>query len=167
MNRKYTSAEYDKGCRLLRAYFEHPAITTDVIVGFPGETEEEFETTRAFVENIHFYEMHIFKYSKRAGTKAAGMDNQVPENIKAKRSAQLIALSERMSKEFREAYVGSTQEVLFEEEVEINHNRYYVGYTKEYVKLAVKSETDISNQLRYCDVTGCLQDEIYFGTLRG
>ena len=90
MNRKYSAAEYKAGCEILRKYFEHPAITTDVIVGFPGETEEEFATTKAFLEDIHFYEMHIFKYSKRQGTRAAVMPNQVPENIKNDRSACLI-----------------------------------------------------------------------------
>ncbi len=166
MNRKYTGREYEEGCRLLRKYFRHPAITTDVIVGFPGETEEEFEITRAFLERIHFYEMHIFKYSKRAGTKAAVMEHQVPEEIKTARSAELIALGERMSREFREEYVGSTQEVLFEEEVQIEHKMYYVGYNKEYVKFAVESKTDLSNRILSCHVAGCLKNEIYLGTLR-
>ena len=165
MNRKYTSKEYEEGCRLLRKYFEHPAITTDVIVGFPGETEAEFETTKAFLERIHFYEMHIFKYSKRAGTRAAQMEHQVPENIKAERSAVLIELGERMSKEFRNAYVGSTQEVLFEEEVSIEYKKYFIGYNKEYVKIAVESRTDISNRILKCEVVGCLKDEIYLGRL--
>ncbi len=165
MNRKYTSKEYEEGCRLLRKYFEHPAITTDVIVGFPGETESEFEATRAFLEHIHFYEMHIFKYSKRAGTRAAVMENQVPEEIKTTRSANLIELGERMSKEFREAYVGGIQEVLFEEEVQMEHKTYFVGYNKEYVKIAVESDTDLSNRILSCEVLGCLKDEIYLGKL--
>ncbi len=166
MNRKYTSREYEEGCRLLRKYFRYPAITTDVIVGFPGETEEEFEITRAFLERIHFYEMHIFKYSKRAGTKAAVMEHQVPEVVKAERSAELIELGERMSAEFREAYVGSVQEVLFEEAVQIEHKMYYVGYNKEYVKFAVESRTNLSNCIRSCDVAGHLKDGIYLGILR-
>lgn len=162
MNRKYTAAQYEEGCRLLRKYFEHPAITTDVIVGFPGETEEEFETTKAFLEKIHFYEMHIFKYSKRQGTRAAVMENQVPEEIKTKRSAELIALSERMSNEFRSYYLGREEEVLFEEPAEINGKTMYVGYTKEYVKVATESEESLENVMRRGRINHALTDEIYY-----
>ena len=162
MNRKYTAAQYEEGCRLLRKYFEHPAITTDVIVGFPGETEEEFETTKAFLEKIHFYEMHIFKYSKRQGTRAAVMENQVPEEIKTKRSAELIALSERMSNEFRSYYLGREEEVLFEEPAEINGKTMYVGYTKEYVKVATESDESLENVMRRGRITHALTDEIYY-----
>ncbi len=105
MNRKYTTKEYERGCELLRKYFVHPAITTDVIVGFPGETEEEFEQTKAYLEHIHFYEMHIFKYSKRKGTLAAVMPDQIDEQVKAARSEKLIALGHDMSKEFRKFYI--------------------------------------------------------------
>lgn len=162
MNRKYTAAQYEEGCRLLRKYFTHPAITTDVIVGFPGETEEEFETTKAFLEKIHFYEMHIFKYSKRQGTRAAVMENQVPEEIKTKRSAELIALSERMSNEFRSYYLGREEEVLFEEPAEINGKAMYVGYTKEYVKVATESEESLENVMRRGRIDHALTDEIYY-----
>ena len=162
MNRKYTAAQYEEGCRLLRKYFEHPAITTDVIVGFPGETVEEFETTKAFLEKIHFYEMHIFKYSKRQGTRAAVMENQVPEEIKTKRSAELIALSERMSNEFRSYYLGREEEVLFEEPAEINGKTMYVGYTKEYVKVATESEESLENVMRRGRIDHALTDEIYY-----
>lgn len=162
MNRKYTAAQYEEGCRLLRKYFEHPAITTDVIVGFPGETEEEFETTKAFLEKIHFYEMHIFKYSKRQGTRAAVMENQVPEEIKTKRSAELIALSERMSNEFRSYYLGREEEVLFEEPAEIDGKTMYVGYTKEYVKVATESEESLENVMRRGRIDHALTDEIYY-----
>lgn len=162
MNRKYTAAQYEEGCRLLRKYFTHPAITTDVIVGFPGETEEEFETTKAFLEKIHFYEMHIFKYSKRQGTRAAVMENQVPEEIKTKRSAELIALSERMSNEFRSYYLGREEEVLFEEPAEINGKTMYVGYTKEYVKVATESEESLENVMRRGRIDHALTDEIYY-----
>lgn len=119
MNRKYTTKEYERGCELLRKYFVHPAITTDVIVGFPGETEEEFEQTKAYLEHIHFYEMHIFKYSKRKGTRAAVMPDQIDEQIKAARSEKLIALGHDMSKEFRKFYIGKNEEVLFEEKAVI------------------------------------------------
>lgn len=162
MNRKYTAAQYEEGCRLLRKYFTHPTITTDVIVGFPGETEEEFETTKAFLEKIHFYEMHIFKYSKRQGTRAAVMENQVPEEIKTKRSAELIALSERMSNEFRSYYLGREEEVLFEEPAEINGKTMYVGYTKEYVKVATESEESLENVMRRGRIDHALTDEIYY-----
>ena len=100
MNRRYDTAEYEAGCALLRRYFEHPAITTDVIVGFPGETDEEFETTERYLERIHFYEMHIFQYSKREGTKAAAMPDQVPEQKKTERSNILLSLEKKMSEEF-------------------------------------------------------------------
>ena len=162
MNRKYTVAQYEEGRRLLRKYFTHPAITTDVIVGFPGETEEEFETTKAFLEKIHFYEMHIFKYSKRQGTRAAVMENQVPEEIKTKRSAELIALSERMSNEFRSYYLGREEEVLFEEPAEINGKTMYVGYTKEYVKVATESDESLENVMRKGRIDYALTDEIYY-----
>ena len=161
MNRKYTTSEYENGCNILRKYFDHPAITTDVIVGFPGETEEEFNNTKEFLERIHFYEMHIFKYSKRQGTRAATMENQVPEEIKTKRSAQLISLGNKMSKEFRDYYLGQEQEVLFEEKTIINSKEMYVGYTKEYVKVAVESEKMIENQLVKGKITGFADDNVY------
>lgn len=161
MNRKYSAEEYETGCNILRKYFAHPAITTDVIVGFPGETEEEFAITKAFVERIHFYEMHIFQYSKRQGTRAAVMKDQVPESDKKERSAKLIALGERMSQEFRQYYLGKEEEVLFEEEAEIDGNKYYVGYTKEYVKVAKASDVPLDNQLVKGTLTKKINDEIY------
>jgi len=161
MNRKYSAEEYENGCNILRKYFAHPAITTDVIVGFPGETEEEFATTKAFVEKIHFYEMHIFQYSKRQGTRAAVMKDQVPENIKKVRSAELIALGERMSQEFREYYLGREEEVLFEESAELDGQNYFVGYTKEYVKVAKASDVGLDNQLIKGTLTKMINDEIY------
>lgn len=137
MNRHYTTEDYAARCELLRKYFDRPAITTDVIVGFPGETEEEFETTRKYLERVHFYEMHVFKYSKRGGTKAAVMENQVPEQKKAERSDVLLELTERMSKEFRERFLGCEKEVLLEEKVTVDGVDYLVGHTKEYVKAAI------------------------------
>lgn len=160
MNRKYTAEEYAHACSLLRNVFDHPAITTDVIVGFPGETEEEFQITKEFLARIHFYEMHIFKYSKRQGTKAAVMPEQISEQEKTNRSAQLIKLGEKMSKEFRQHYIGSTQEVLFEEENEIDGRTYFTGYTREYVKVAVESEENLSNCLKSGRITGMLNDEV-------
>lgn len=160
MNRKYTTKEYERGCELLRKYFVHPAITTDVIVGFPGETEEEFEQTKAYLERIHFYEMHIFKYSKRKGTRAAVMPDQIDEQIKAARSEKLIALGHDMSKEFRKFYIGKNEEVLFEEKAVIGDKEYFVGYTKEYVKVAKKTAENLENQIVSGRISGMLTDEI-------
>lgn len=160
MNRKYTTKEYERGCELLRKYFVHPAITTDVIVGFPGETEEEFEQTEAYLKHIHFYEMHIFKYSKRKGTRAAVMPDQIDEQIKAARSEKLIALGHDMSKEFRKFYIGKNEEVLFEEKAVIGDKEYFVGYTKEYVKVAKKTDENLENQIVSGRISGMLTDEI-------
>ena len=160
MNRKYTTKEYERGCELLRKYFVHPAITTDVIVGFPGETEEEFEQTKAYLEHIHFYEMHIFKYSKRKGTRAAVMPDQIDEQIKAARSEKLIALGHDMSKEFRKFYIGKNEEVLFEEKAVIGDTEYFVGYTKEYVKVAKETAENLENQIVSGRISGMLTDEI-------
>lgn len=156
MNRRYDTAEYEVGCALLRRYFEHPAITTDVIVGFPGETDEEFETTERYLERIRFYEMHIFQYSRREGTKAAAMPDQVPEAVKKERSEKLLALGHRMSEEFRRYYLGRQVTALLEEEFLYDGKRYYTGYTKEYVKVAVETEKDLSNTF----VTGTLKTQL-------
>lgn len=146
MNRRYNTEEYKAGCDILRKYFEHPAITTDVIVGFPGETEEEFAATKKYLEDIHFYEMHIFQYSKREGTKAAVMPNQIPEPVKKVRSNELLALEAKMSEEYRSYYVGKEVTALMEEPWEFEGEQYYIGYTKEYVKVALKMSSDVTNQ---------------------
>ena len=156
MNLRYDTAEYEVCCALLRRYFEHPAITTDVIVGFPGETDEEFETTERYLERIHFYEMHIFQYSRREGTKAAAMPDQVPEAVKKERSEKLLALGHRMSEEFRRYYLDRQVTALLEEEFFHDGKRYYTGYTKEYVKVAVETEKDLSNTF----VTGTLKTQL-------
>ena len=148
MNRKYTAAEYEAGCAMLRKYFDAPAITTDVIVGFPGETEEEFETTKEYVDHIGFYEMHIFKYSKRKGTKAAVMPDQVDEKIKARRSDILLTLEDVMSHAYRQSYVGREVEVLFETPWEWDGRSYYTGYTREYIRVAYPTNEDLSNQIK-------------------
>ena len=137
MNRHYTCEDSLYRCGILRKYFRDPAITTDVIVGFPGETDEEFAETKKFLETVHFYEMHVFKYSRRAGTRADRMPDQVPEPVKTKRSAELLALEKEMSKAYRASFLGRETEVLMEEPVEIGGARYMVGHTKEYVKAAV------------------------------
>ncbi len=161
MNRRYDTAEYEKRCEILRGHFKNPAITTDVIVGFPGETEEEFEQTRQFLAKIHFYEMHIFKYSKRKGTKAARMDHQVPETVKAQRSSRLIELGSRMSFEYREGFKGQEQEVLLEEPFFYEGKKYYTGYTKEYIKTAVESSLDRTNTFARGKIIGLLTHDIY------
>ena len=147
MNRRYTSEEYYEKCMLLRKYFAHPALTTDVIVGFPGETEEEFEKSKAFIDKVDFYETHIFKYSKREGTKAAVMDNQIPEQIKTARSNELLELDQKKRIKYEEQFVGTTVEVLMEEQIKIDGENYQVGHTKEYVKVALKTEANLQNKL--------------------
>ena len=127
MNRRYTSTEYAEKCTLLRKYFDNPALTTDVIVGFPMETEEEFRMSRDFVDSIHFYETHIFKYSRRHGTKAAAMDGQLTESQKAIRSDEMLALNEKHSREYEEAMLGRELEILLEEEIEMNGEQWYLG----------------------------------------
>ncbi len=161
MNRRYDTKEYEAGCALLRKYFSHPAITTDVIVGFPGETEEEFQMTREYLERIHFYEMHIFKYSKREGTKAAVMPDQVDEQEKTRRSAILLELEKKMSDQFRMDYVEKQVTVLLEEAMEWNGKTYFTGYTKEYVKVAVETKENLANQF----VTGTIKGQLTDGVL--
>ncbi len=161
MNRRYDTAEYEKGCEILRKYFLHPAITTDVIVGFPGETDAEFEETKAYLAHIHFYEMHIFQYSKREGTKAAVMPEQIPEEVKKQRSEQLIALAKRMSKEFRDDYIGKKEEALLEEAFTWEGKTYFTGYTKEYVKVAYQTNEDMTNRFVQGTIQGQLTEDIY------
>ena len=145
MNRKYTSGEYYEKCRILRKYFDAPALTTDVIVGFPGETEAEFQESYDFVDKVDFYETHIFKYSKREGTKAASMPDQVDEQIKAQRSARLIELGEKKRKAYEKKFIGRTVEVLVEEDAVIDGKNVQTGHTKEYIKIALDSEENLRN----------------------
>ncbi|MCR5354079.1 MAG: tRNA (N(6)-L-threonylcarbamoyladenosine(37)-C(2))-methylthiotransferase MtaB [Lachnospiraceae bacterium] len=138
MNRHYTTAEYKAGCDILRKYFHNPAITTDVIVGFPGETEEEFAETKKYLEEIEFYEMHVFKYSKRQGTLAEKMPNQVPEQVKAKRSDELLKLEVKMSNNYRRAFEGMEVEALLETPLD-DDGDFITGYTREYIRVAVET----------------------------
>lgn len=147
MNRKYTAEEFEATCDSIRARFSHPAITTDVIVGFPGETEEEFRESVEFIERIRFYELHVFKFSRRKGTRADRMEDQIPETVKTERSRRLIALGKEMSGEFRRELLGTEQEALMEEETEINGRKYWTGYTKEYVRMAFPSRENLKNRL--------------------
>ncbi len=140
MNRRYRSEEYMEKCRLLRRVYDRPALTTDVIVGFPGETEEEFEASRAFVEEVNFFETHIFKYSRREGTRAAAMPDQIPEQEKTRRSHILLELNERRRQEYMESFLGEEKEVLLEEKVELDGKNWWVGYTREYLKAIVPDD---------------------------
>lgn len=162
MNRHYSAEEYYEKVELLRRVYENPAITTDVIVGFPGETEEEFKETEQFLEKICFYEMHVFKYSKRQGTPAATMANQVPDTVKQERSTCLLAMERKQSREFREQKIGAVCEVLFEEAKVINGQNYQIGHTTEYIKVAKKETEDLSNCLITGKITGFLEDDILF-----
>ena len=142
MNRHYTPEEYRKSCEILRRYFDEPALTTDVIVGFPGETEQEFEESYRFVESIGFYELHVFRYSRRKGTVADRMPDQVAEEIKTARSDRLLRLSSEMSEHYCLRKCGTDAEVLTEQPGIYQGERRYFGYTREYIRTAVLSETE-------------------------
>ncbi len=160
MNRKYSSEEYYEKVCILRKYFDHPAITTDVIVGFPGETDEEFEETKRFLQKVGFYEMHIFKYSKRKGTPAAVMDGQVPETVKALRSNEFLELERVMSRRYREAFLHKETEVLFEEEKIINGKKCQIGHTREYIRAAIETGESLSGQILDGELTEFLEPDI-------
>lgn len=157
MNRRYTKEEYYEKCVLLRKYFENPALTTDVIVGFPGETEEEFEESKAFIDQVNFYETHIFKYSKREGTKAARMPGQVPEEEKTRRSAVLLEMNRKKEKAYESMLIGTSKDVLVEEKVVIDGETYEVGHTAEYVKIRQKSLENRINQIVNVEIKSHLQ----------
>ena len=160
MNRRYNAAEYQACCEILREEFDNPAITTDVIVGFPGETEEEFAETERFLKAIHFYEMHIFKYSRRAGTRAADMPDQVPEGTKSVRSDILLALEKQQSLEYRGRFLGTEEEILLEEPIEIDGPKYMMGHTRQYVKGAVPYEEGLKNKTVKGIFTKALNEEV-------
>ncbi len=162
MNRHYDTEDYAARCEILRNAFDNPAITTDVIVGFPGETEAEFEATREFLERIRFYEMHIFKYSRRAGTRAARMPDQVPESVKSERSDILLELEKRMSGDYRKSFVGQDKTVLLEEKITLDGKDYMIGHTKEYVKAVVPYREGLKNTLAKGRLTGMVTDEILY-----
>ena len=148
MNRKYSCDEFFKVTEILREYFKDVNLTTDIIVGFPGETNEEFESTYEFLSKIKFYKMHIFKYSPREGTLAAKMTNQIDGNIKEERSQKLIELSNKNEKEYNEKYIGKSVEVLFEEE----KDGLWSGYTKNYVRVFVESDENLENRLKKIEI---------------
>ena len=162
MNRHYTTGEYEQKCDMLRRSFENPAVTTDVIVGFPGETQEEFEKTKAFLERIHFYEMHVFKYSVRSGTRAAKMPDQIPESVKTLRSEELLSLERSMSAQYRKSFLGKEQQVLLEEEIRIKEKLYLIGHTREYIRAAVLAEGQRPNTMVTIIPEEMLTEEILF-----
>jgi threonylcarbamoyladenosine tRNA methylthiotransferase MtaB len=174
MNRHYTTQEYKESLSLLRSAFDRPAITTDVIVGFPGETEDEFACTRQFLEEIQLYETHLFRYSMRAGTKAARMEGQIPEPVKEERLSRLQAIDRRMREIFEQRWEDQKAEVLFEELAQVDGNgrlsapnsgaarknpamtvtaspgqeKLYTGYTREYIRIYARSSEDLRGQIR-------------------
>ena len=148
MNRKYTTEEYAASVEILKKYYEAPAITTDIIVGFPQETEEEFLETMAFAKRIGFSKIHVFKYSRRKGTVADKMSGQVAEQVKTERSEQLMALETSLGEAYREHFYNKEELVLFEEGTLVDGEVCQVGYNERYVRIAVKTEEDLSNQIR-------------------
>ncbi len=159
MNRKYTSGEYYEKCELIRKTFPYAAITTDVIVGFPQETDAEFNITREFVQKVNFAEMHVFKYSRRNGTRAAVMEQQVDDRIKSLRSAELIEAEKKMHTQFTKTFIGQKLDVLVEEKIELNGKAYYTGYTKEYVKVVFECNDSIENEIIHVNGVDLVYDE--------
>ena len=143
MNRKYTTEEFKNVVEILRKYFKDANLTTDIIVGFPGETDEEFDITYKFLKDIAFYKMHVFKYSKRDGTVAAKMPNQIDGLVAEERSKKLIELSEKNMEEYNSKYIGKELEVLFEEK----QGEFWTGHTKNYMVVKMKSENDLENKV--------------------
>lgn len=157
MNRQYTTREYMEKCNMLRSYFADPALTTDVIVGFPGESEEEYTRSREFIDKMNFYETHVFKYSRREGTKAAAFRGQVPEEVKSRRSGELLRLGLKKQAAYEEKLIGSVKEVLMEEAAVREDGVYQIGHTKEYVKIGQKTEENLVNQLVNVEIKNHLQ----------
>ena len=154
MNRRYTTEEFEQGVHLLRKAYPNVALTTDVIVGFPGETEEEFGMTYEFLKRIKFYKMHVFKYSQRKGTRAAVMPNQIDGNIKEERSRKLIELSDKNEVEYNNGYIGKEVEVLFEEPHMENGKRFMKGHTTNYLMVKLETEENLDNVLKRVRIVG-------------
>ena len=165
MNRRYNVDEYYKGVELLREYFPDAAVTTDVIVGFPGETEEEFNITKKYIEKVCFYEMHVFKYSRRKGTAADKMPDQIPENIKSERSTELLELNEILSNGYREKYIGKKVKVLLEENHIIENKKYIIGFTDTYVRVALENPEEklYTNQIVNVRVKKLFEKDMVIG----
>ena len=154
MNRRYTTEEFEKGVQLLRTTYPNVALTTDIIVGFPGETEEEFNETYEFLKRIKFYKMHVFKYSQRKGTRAAVMPNQIDGNIKEQRSRKLIELSDKNEMEYNKEYIGKEVEVLFEEPHMENEKMFMKGHTTNYLVVKMETEEELENRLEKVKIVG-------------
>lgn len=165
MNRKYTSGEYFERCQLIRKYYPDAAITTDVIVGFPGETEEEFIKSKEFLKKVNFSQMHIFKYSQREGTKAAEMENKVPDVVKSTRSDILLEINEQLHQDYMNCFIGKFVPVLFEEIITVNQKKYLVGHTKEYLKVAIEPNIDFENKIITVKLEKKLNNEIVLAEL--
>ncbi len=146
MNRKYTADDFREVVRLLRKYFDDPAITTDIIAGFPGETEEDHAVSAAFAREIAFSKVHVFPYSRRKGTVADRMDGQLTEAVKKQRASELIRLSDEMSRDYHEKRLNRESRVLFEEKTTIDGTTYFIGYSREYVPYAIPSDEDLTNR---------------------
>ena len=165
MNRHYTADAYLRGVELLRKYFDDPAITTDIIVGFPGESDRDFKESFEFARKVSFYEMHIFKYSKRNGTAAAKMSDQVADGVKEERSHIMIGLRDELSREFRRSYIGKVRPVLFEEELKVGRETFMVGFTPEYIKVATPLRDAAKNGIYEVTIEDFLDDEVMKGTV--
>ncbi|MBQ0001012.1 MAG: tRNA (N(6)-L-threonylcarbamoyladenosine(37)-C(2))-methylthiotransferase MtaB [Clostridiales bacterium] len=164
MNRKYSAAEYAEGCRLLRKYMDAPALTTDVIVGFPMETEEDFRASYEFVKEIRFYETHIFKFSRRKGTRADRMEGQLTEAVKSDRSDRMLELHEQRAAEYETSLFGKELEVLIEEELEQNGKTYFIGHSKEYLKVAIEKTENLKvNDIVTVKSNGFLGEHLLLG----
>ena len=166
MNRHYSAAEYYERCQLIRKYYSMAAITTDVIVGFPGETEEEFNITEKFLGQVAFSEMHIFKYSKRKGTKAAVMENQVREEIKTLRSDKLITLGEELRGEYLDSFMDMDAEVLIEETMTIDGKTYMTGHTREYVRVVMDISEEYVGKIISVQLKGRIKNEILLANMK-
>ena len=160
MNRRYTTAEYEEKVEIIRKVFLDAAVTTDIIVGFPEETEKEFAQTVQFAKRIGFYEIHVFKYSRRKGTPADSNPDQVPEQVKNTRSDTLLELTAVQSKEYRKRFLNREVEVLFEEEKEVDGRKYWLGHTKEYVLVAIFSAENLENRIMRVTPTDYLRDDV-------
>lgn len=159
MNRKYTTEEYAASADILKKYYEAPAITTDIIVGFPQETEEEFEETLEFAKRIGFSKIHVFKYSRRKGTVADKMSGQVAEQVKTERSDRLMALEAELGSQYRERFLIKDALVLFEESTIIDGEEYQVGYNERYVRIAAKTTEDLSNRIKTVKIVGTAKEQ--------
>lgn len=164
MNRHYTTKEYLEKCDMLRQAFENPAITTDIIVGFPGESTFDFETTVKFTEMVEFAQLHVFKYSKRNGTVAANMPEQIEEKEKSRRSELLIQAGMELTKKYRESFIGQRESVLFEEIKKIDGREYYAGHTRNYIEVAMESKEDVSGKVIEVEIKDFINDEIMLAT---